>query len=162
MSRAVSGQLLKHPVHFLALGFGSGLLPKAPGTFGTLAAIPLVLAMQYLPSWGYLAVMLLAAWLGIYICQFTAKAMGEHDHPAIVWDEIAGYMIAMYALPATWYNLLAAFVLFRWFDIRKPSVIGWCDRHLHGGLGIMADDLVAGLASAAVIHLSYLGWALVT
>lgn len=148
----VSAKTLLHPVHFFSLGFGSGLAPKAPGTFGTLAAVPIVLLMQDLSSWLYVAVAILAGLVGIVLCQRTAHHLGVHDHPAIVWDEIAGYMLALSFLPATWFNLLAAFVLFRWLDIRKPGPIGWCDKHLHGGMGIMMDDLLAGVASAAILH----------
>lgn len=147
--------MLRHPIYFLALGFGSGLAPKAPGTFGTLAAIPLVWLMQCLSLTGYVVVTLVAAILGFWICQYTAKALGVHDHPAIVWDEIVGYMVAMIALPFTWYNVLLAFVLFRLFDILKPGPIGWCDRKLTGGAGIMVDDVLAGVASAIVLHLGH-------
>jgi len=145
--------LLRHPIYFLGLGFGSGLAPKAPGTFGTLAAIPVVFFMQSLGLLGYALVTLVAAVAGLWICGATAKALGVHDHPAIVWDEIAGYMIAMVALPFTWFNVLGAFVLFRLFDILKPGPIGWCDRNLTGGAGIMVDDLLAGAASAIILHL---------
>lgn len=151
-------RLLLHPVHCLALGFGSGLAPKAPGTFGTLAAIPLVFLMQYLNLAGYALVTIIAAAAGLWICGFTAKTLGVHDHPAIVWDEIAGYMIAMFALPFTWYNVLGAFVLFRFFDIYKPGAIGWCDKNLKGGAGIMVDDLLAGVASVTVLHLLHTGF----
>ncbi len=151
--------LLKHPVYFLGLGFGSGLAPKAPGTFGTLAAIPLVWLMQQVSMPIYAVLTVIAILAGFWICAKTAAAMGEHDHPAIVWDEIAGFMIAMIALPFTWLNVLLAFGLFRFFDIYKPGPIGWCDRKLTGGAGIMMDDVLAGVASAAVIHLGY--WLLV-
>jgi phosphatidylglycerophosphatase A len=148
----VSVRTLLHPVHFLSLGFGSGLAPKAPGTFGTLAAVPLVLLLQGLNSSLYVLIALSAGLIGIVLCQRTAQHLGVHDHPAIVWDEIAGYLLAMSFLPATWFNLLAAFVLFRWLDIRKPGPIGWCDRRLHGGMGIMLDDVLAGVITAALLH----------
>lgn len=151
-------KLLRHPVHCLALGFGSGLAPKAPGTFGTLAAIPLVWLAQHSGSWGYLVLTLVAVVAGIGICGYTAKAMGEHDSPAIVWDEIAGYMVAFIGLPWSWHNLLLAFLLFRLLDITKPGPIGWCDRKLHGGLGIMADDVVAGVATGLIIQLGYMAF----
>ncbi|WP_404409826.1 phosphatidylglycerophosphatase A [Pseudidiomarina marina] len=145
-------RLLLHPIHCLAFGFGSGLAAKAPGTFGTLAAIPIVFAMQFTGLLTYTLITIIAAVAGLWICGYTARTLGVHDHPAIVWDEIAGYMIAMIALPFTWYNVLAAFVLFRFFDIVKPGPIGWCDRNLKGGAGIMVDDLLAGAASAIVLH----------
>jgi phosphatidylglycerophosphatase A len=144
-----------NPVHWLALGFGSGLAPKAPGTFGTLVGIPVVFLLAQLNWWEYLLVLVIMTLAGIWICQYTAKAMGEHDHPAIVWDEIVGYAIAMFALPVEPFWLIAAFVLFRIFDIWKPGLIGWADRKLHGGNGIMMDDVLAGIFSAALLHL---GW----
>lgn len=144
--------LLKNPIHFLSLGFGSGLAPKAPGTFGTLAAIPVVILAACLGTVGFMIATVLACLVGIYFCGYTAKAMGEHDHPAIVWDEIAGFMVAMIALPISWQTLLAAFILFRIFDILKPWPIRYLDKHVHGGLGIMLDDILAGLASLAILH----------
>jgi phosphatidylglycerophosphatase A len=151
------GGLLKHPIHFLALGFGSGLSPKAPGTMGTVAAIPVVILLAMLGSTAFFIATVVACVVGIYICGFTAKAMGEHDHPAIVWDEIAGFMVAMLFVPIHWQTLLLAFVLFRFFDILKPWPIRYLDRHVHGGLGIMLDDILAGLASLVIIQalLSY-------
>lgn len=152
-------KMLLNPVHFFAFGFGSGLMPKAPGTFGTLAAIPIVFLLQHYFSLStYIIVTVIASIGGLWLCGYTAKALGVHDHPAIVWDEIAGYMIAMIALPFTWYNVLGAFVLFRFFDIYKPGPIGWCDKNLSGGAGIMVDDLLAGAASAIVLHLLYAGF----
>lgn len=153
--------LLKNPLHFLSFGFGSGLAPKAPGTFGTLVAIPVVILAAYLGTTGFIIATVLASVVGIYLCGYTAKAMGEHDHPAIVWDEIAGYMVAMIAVPVSWQTLLVAFVLFRIFDIIKPWPIRYLDKHIHGGLGIMIDDILAGLASLAIIHLLLsVGWLL--
>jgi phosphatidylglycerophosphatase A len=148
-------QLLRNPIHFLAFGFASGLAPKAPGTAGTLVAIPLVWLAQQAGNWGYLALTLLVVIAGIGICSYSAKAMDEHDSPAIVWDEIAGYMVAFIGLSWSWQNILAAFVLFRLFDISKPGPIGWCDRNLQGGLGIMADDVLAGVATGLIIQLGY-------
>lgn len=153
--------LLKNPLHFLSLGFGSGLAPKAPGTFGTLAAIPVVILAACLGTTGFIIATVIASVVGIYLCGYTAKAMGEHDHPAIVWDEIAGYMVAMIAVPISWQTLLVAFILFRIFDIIKPWPIRYLDKRVHGGFGIMIDDILAGLASLAIIHLLLsLGWLL--
>ncbi|MCC5879740.1 MAG: phosphatidylglycerophosphatase A [Idiomarina sp.] len=153
--------LLKNPLHFLSLGFGSGLAPKAPGTFGTLAAIPVVILAACLGTMGFIIATVIVSVVGIYLCGYTAKAMGEHDHPAIVWDEIAGYMVAMIAVPLSWQTLLVAFILFRIFDIIKPWPIRYLDKRVHGGFGIMIDDILAGLASLAIIHLLLsLGWLL--
>lgn len=154
MNKAQQLSLL-NPVHLLALGFGSGLSPKAPGTMGTLVAIPLVWLLAQWSVEIYVAVTAVAVVVGIWICAYSAKAMGEHDHPAIVWDEIAGYAVAMTLLPPTLLNLALAFVLFRLFDILKPGPIGWCDKKLHGGLGIMADDVLAGIAACVLIHAGY-------
>ncbi len=138
-------QLLRNPVQLLAFGFGSGLSPKAPGTAGTLVALLIfpLLASLSLPA--YLAVVVIASIVGFYLCGETARQLGVHDHPGIVWDEIAGFWLAMTAIPATWEWMLAGFALFRLFDIWKPWPIGYLDKKVHGGVGIMLDDLLAGL-----------------
>lgn len=152
-------ELIKNPVHFFSFGFGTGLMPKAPGTFGTLPAIVLVWLFAPLDVAAYMGVVVFAAIIGIYLCGATAKAMGEHDAPAIVWDEIAGYMIAMIAVPVSWQALLLAFVLFRIFDIIKPWPISWLDKKVEGGLGIMLDDIVAGFITLVLMHIVLsLGW----
>ena len=135
----------------LAFGFGSGLSPKAPGTMGTLAAIPLWWLLAQLPLGTYLIVVLIAAVAGILICGRAADRLGVHDHGGIVWDEFVGFWIAMAALPVTWQSLILGFVLFRLFDILKPWPISWLDRRVSGGFGIMIDDVIAGLAAAGVI-----------
>ncbi|MDB9970474.1 phosphatidylglycerophosphatase A, partial [Porticoccaceae bacterium] len=113
-------QLLRSPTLLLAFGFGSGLSPKAPGTMGTLAAIPLWWLLAQLPLTSYLIVVLIAAVVGIKICGRAADQMGVHDHGGIVWDEFVGFWIAMAALPITWQSVILGFVLFRLFDILKP------------------------------------------
>lgn len=146
------GFKLTNPVHFLALGFGAGLSRKAPGTFGTLTAIPVFLLMAQLPPWAYVlgvAALLLA---GVYICGRAARDAGVHDHPAIVWDEIVGYLIAMTLIPASWPWVIAGFLLFRLFDIVKPWPISLLDRYVAGGFGIMVDDVLAGLFSLVILH----------
>lgn len=137
----------------LAFGFGSGLSPKAPGTMGTLAAIPLWWLLAQLPLSTYLVVVLVAAVAGILICGRAADRLGVHDHGGIVWDEFVGFWIAMAALPVTWQSLILGFVLFRLFDILKPWPISWLDKKVSGGFGIMIDDVIAGIAAAAVIAL---------
>jgi len=146
---------LKNPIEFLAVGFGSGLSPVAPGTFGTIAAIPIVFFMANLSLPVYIALTVLCAIAGIYICGKAATNVGVHDHGAIVWDEIVGYMIAMVAIPVSWHSMLVAFILFRIFDIAKPWPISWLDKHCSDGFGIMIDDVVAGLAALALMHLIY-------
>ena len=146
---------LSNPIHFLALGFGSGLSPKAPGTFGTLAAIPVYfLFIQF--SWFVFALLtLLVCISGIYICGKAAEDAGVHDHGAIVWDEIAGYLITMFLIPVTWQSVFVGFVLFRFFDILKPWPISYIDKNIHGGFGIMLDDIVAGFMALACMHLIF-------
>ena len=151
-------QLLRSPTLLLAFGFGSGLSPKAPGTMGTLAAIPLWWLLAQLPLTSYLVVVLIAAVVGITICGRASDQMGVHDHGGIVWDEFVGFWIAMAALPITWQSVILGFVLFRLFDILKPWPISWLDKKVSGGFGIMIDDVIAGLAAAAVIYfLGYFG-----
>ena len=144
---------LKKWYQFLALGFGSGLAPKAPGTFGTLAAVPLVALLMWAGNAYLLVFVVLGALLGIYICDRTAKDVGVHDHGAIVWDEIIGFGITMLWLPLHWQTLLLGFVLFRLFDIVKPWPIGWLDKKVHGGVGIMLDDVVAGVFALVALQL---------
>jgi phosphatidylglycerophosphatase A len=144
---------LRNPVHLLAFGFGSGLAPKAPGTFGTLAAIPLYLIMQPLPLVLYLALLVCGFMAGIWICGGTARDLGVHDHGGIVWDEIIGFLVSMTLVRDAWWWMVPGFLLFRFFDILKPWPVGWLDRRLGGGLGIMLDDLAAGLYAVAVMYL---------
>jgi len=136
-------RVFRDPIHFLALGFGAGCAPKAPGTFGTLAAIPLYLLAQPLPLWAYLLLTTLGFIVGIWICDRAARDLGVHDHPAIVWDEVVGYFVTMIAAPAGWLWIVIGFVLFRVFDILKPWPIRRADQRIGGGFGIMFDDLLA-------------------
>ena len=136
-----------NPIHFLALGFGSGLVPKAPGTFGTLAAVPLVVLMSSISNVYLAVIILLMSVFGIYICGKAAADAGIHDHGAIVWDEIVGLLITMFMMPISWQSILTGFILFRFFDILKPWPISYLDKNCHGGFGIMIDDIVAGFAA---------------
>ena len=133
------------PVHFLAFGFGSGLSPFAPGTAGTLAAIPLYLLLVQLPLWGYVAVLLVMSLVGIWICGESSRRLGVHDHGGIVWDEFAGFLLTMLAAPTGWVWIVVGFFLFRLFDIWKPWPIHLVDRDVPGGFGIMFDDILAGI-----------------
>ncbi|MEP0174947.1 MAG: phosphatidylglycerophosphatase A [Paraglaciecola sp.] len=149
-----------NPVHFLAFGFGSGLAPKAPGTFGTIAALPLVAALAlYTPLPIYIAVTIIASVVGIWICGITANDMQVHDDSSIVWDEVAGMLITMIAVPLSWQTLLLGFILFRIFDILKPWPISYLDKNAHGGFGIMIDDVLAGIFALAGMHFTlFMGW----
>ena len=139
-------------IQLLAFGLGAGYSPVAPGTMGTLVAVPLYLLLQPLSLFEYLGVVLGISLLGIWICGEASKEMGVHDHPGIVWDEIAGYLVTMIAAPAGWPWVIAGFLLFRFFDILKPWPICAIDQKVHGGLGIMLDDLLAGLFSLLVLQ----------
>lgn len=135
---------LRNPVHFLATGFGSGCLPRAPGTWGTLAAVPCYWLAQHLDLQYYLILLAIMAAAGVWLCGRTAEDLQVHDHPGIVWDEFVGYFITMCAAPAGWLWIVIGFALFRLFDILKPWPISRIDKSLQGGLGIMADDVLAG------------------
>ncbi len=145
----------RNPVHVLAFGFGAGLSPFAPGTAGTVLGVFIYLSIAPLPLPYYIAVCSLLFVAGVWICARTSQDLGVHDHSGIVFDEIVGFLVAMIALPSDWLWLLAGFVLFRVFDIAKPWPIGWLDRHVEGGLGIMLDDLLAGLAALALLQLAF-------
>lgn len=149
---------VRNPLHWLAVGFGAGLSPWAPGTLGTLAAVPFYLLVNHWPLWAYLLLLLLGCLAGIAICQSATRAIGVEDHGAIVWDEFMGFGITMIAAPAGWPWLVAGFGLFRLFDILKPWPIGWLDRRVKGGLGIMLDDMLAGLFALACLQLLALLW----
>lgn len=143
---------LSNPVHFLALGFGTGLAPKAPGTVGTLAGLPVYALLLPLPLWGYLLATLVVIAAGIWICDRAARDFGVHDHPAIVWDEVAGFLVTMIAAPVGLGWIVLGFLLFRVFDVLKPWPIGWLDRRVGGGFGIMVDDILAGVYAAVCLQ----------
>lgn len=148
---------LRDPAQFLALGFGSGLAPRAPGTFGTLAAVPVYLLLRPLTVPVYLVVLAVLFAVGVWVCGHTARQLGVHDHPAIVWDEVVGFLLTMLLAPPGLIWLLLGFVLFRFFDIIKPWPISALDRRVEGGMGIMVDDVVAGLFALACLQILY--WA---
>lgn len=151
--------LLRSPKLLLAFGFGSGLSPKAPGTVGTLAAIPLWLLISQLSPPLYWLLICLAFVFGIYLCGSAAKELNTHDHGGIVWDEFVGFWVVMPFIPPHAWSIVWGFALFRLFDIVKPWPINWLDKKIHGGLGIMLDDVVAGLyAAAAAALIGYLGF----
>lgn len=152
-------------LYWLGIGLGSGLPRRAPGTWGSLAAFMLGLTLLSLGFWAFLLITLAACVIGILICQRTSELMKVHDDPHIVWDEWAGMWIAMLPMAyfgltyqdlfgsnywINWLTFSAVFVLFRVFDIFKPPPIAWADRQVSGGLGIMLDDILAGIMAAAV------------
>lgn len=156
MSTPSFSELLRHPVHFAAFGFGAGLMRRGPGTYGTLVAIPVYLLIQHLALPYYLGFLVVTFAVGVYLCGATTKAMGVHDHSGIVWDEMVGYWLTMLLAPSGWFWVALGFFLFRVFDIFKPWPIGWLDRRVHGGLGIMVDDIVAAIYAA--ICLQAIAW----
>lgn len=143
----------RNPVHFLAFGFGSGAAPRAPGTFGTLAAVAIYLLLPDMSTTHYLLFLLLGFVVGVWLCGRTSADIGEHDHGGIVWDEFVGFWLTMLLAPPGWIWVLLGFVLFRLFDIVKPWPIRWFDQHVHGGLGIMIDDVLAGLMALGCLQL---------
>ena len=150
-------QILSDPVLFLAFGFGSGLAKKAPGTFGTLSAIPVYWLFAQADILVYSFLTLIVTIAGVRICGIAAEKLGEHDFGGIVWDEIAGFLITMWFVPLTWQAITAGFILFRFFDILKPWPIKWLDQQVQGGLGIMLDDVLAGVFAGGLL-LFFVDW----
>jgi phosphatidylglycerophosphatase A len=143
---------LRDPVHFVAFGFGAGLAPRAPGTFGSLVGILAAWWLLELPLLARVALVLVVIVFGIYICGESARRLARHDDQRIVFDEIAGVLLTSLAVAEkSFFALALVFVFFRIFDIAKPWPIRDVDHSLHGGLGIMLDDLIAALYAAACV-----------
>jgi len=142
------------PLQFIAFGFGVGAIPVAPGTFGTLVAIPMYYwLLSPLPVWLYISLVTVLFILACWLCDICSKEIGVHDHGGMVIDEIIGYFITMIAVPPEWKYMLAGFLLFRLFDIWKPWPINLADQHIKGGFGVMFDDLLAALVSCLCLHI---------
>jgi phosphatidylglycerophosphatase A len=150
--------LVSHPAHFIALGFGSGLAPKAPGTFGTLAAFPLFWLLTALNGDIGTQVVIVAAasLLGIWVCEITGQNLGVQDSGHVVWDEIVAFVLVLIFTPFSVVWMTYAFGLFRLFDIWKPFPIGWLDTRVKGGLGVMLDDLLAAGYALGVLFITQL------
>ncbi|HET7557501.1 MAG TPA: phosphatidylglycerophosphatase A [Rhodanobacteraceae bacterium] len=156
--------LLTHPAGWIACGFGSGLFPRAPGTAGSLVAlIPWWFALRGLTLPWYIAVLVLAFALGVWACDVSGKRLGVDDHRALVWDEFVGQWIALCAVPlgparSSWpwmaVFMVAGFLLFRLFDVWKPWPIRIADRRVHGGFGVMLDDVLAGIYALIVMQIA--------
>ena len=144
--------ILANPIHLVAFGFGAGLSPKAPGSVGTIVAVLIYLVLPSMPPIIYAGLVLLSFFFGIWICGKTAEDLGVHDHGGIVWDEFVGYWITMFMAPSGLFWVLLGFVFFRLLDIFKPWPIKWADKELAGGLGIMLDDVLAGIMGALCIQ----------
>lgn len=145
-----------NPYHFVAFGFGSGAVPFAPGTFGTLMAIPFYLAMQALPNLLYLILLIVIIAGSMWLCDKVSKETHTHDHSGMCLDEIAGYLVTMFAAPHGFIWILIGFGLFRFFDIVKPWPIDYVDTKVKGGIGMVLDDVLAGIYS--LILLQILAW----
>lgn len=152
--------LVKRPVCFIGFGFGTGLAPKAPGTFGTLPALFIagLLLGCGLGKFGLAVLSVILFFIGIWICDVTERSVGVHDYGGIVWDEIAAMMLVLACVPQGLGWWLAAFAAFRFFDAVKPPPIRWFDQKVRGGFGVMLDDFIAALFAIAAVH--FLGWLL--
>lgn len=149
-------QVWQNPIYFIAFGFGSGLLPFAPGTWGTLAAIPLYMLIADLHWSIYLLLTFLAFLAGVLVSSRVSRDLNMHDYKGIVCDEVVGYLLTMFLAPQgiTW--IILGFILFRIFDIWKPFPISIVDKKVRGGLGIMLDDVLAALP--AWVLMQFLAW----
>jgi phosphatidylglycerophosphatase A len=146
--------LFSHPAHFIALGFGAGLAPVAPGTFGTLVALPIAAALRaYATDVAFIATIVGAFAVGVWAAGRTGKALGDGDHGAIVWDEVVAFLLVLFFVGSDPLREAFAFVLFRAFDITKPPPARFIDREWHGGFGVMADDIVAAFYALVVLAL---------
>lgn len=149
----LSNKVWQNPIYFLAFGFGSGLSPIAPGTCGTIAAIPLYWLLSYASPSVYLIVTCVAFIVGVKVSDIVSHDLGEHDYKGIVWDEIVGYWLTMFMVPKGVWWVVAGFILFRLFDIWKPWPISWVDKRVKGGLGIMVDDVLAAIPAWIILQL---------
>jgi len=152
----LANRVWKDPVYFIAFGFGSGLMKTAPGTWGTVAAMPLFLLINDVSATPYLFLVLLMFFLGVWTSHIVSKELGIYDYRGIVWDEIVGYLLTMFMAPAGFSWMLVGFILFRIFDIWKPQPIRFFEQHIKGGWGIMLDDVIAAIPAWLILQL--LAW----
>ena len=147
--------MLHHPAHFIALGFGAGLAPVAPGTFGTIVAIPIALVLdRYAGDAGFAAAIVVLFVVGVWASAVTGRALGVPDHGSIVVDEVVAFLLVLYFAGLTPLRIAFAFVLFRFFDIVKPPPIRQVDAAMKSGFGVMLDDIVAAGYSLLVFALA--------
>lgn len=144
--------VFRNPLHFIAFGFGSGALPFAPGTFGTLVAIPLYLLLKPLPLVWYVSFTLGFIFFSMWLCEKVSKDIGVEDHQGMCIDEIVGYLVTMTAAPHGPFFVIMGFLFFRLFDIWKPFPINWIDSKIKNGIGMVLDDVLAGIYSAIALH----------
>jgi phosphatidylglycerophosphatase A len=138
--------------YFLGFGFGSGLLPLVPGTWGTLATVPLIWILSFYSPIIYISLTLLILGLGAWISDRLSQELGVHDYGGVNIDEVAGFLITMYPFSYSLKNLMLGFVLFRFFDMVKPFPINWIDKNIHGGIGMMIDDVAAAFLSILTMY----------
>ena len=144
---------------FIASGAYVGAAPVAPGTFGTLVALPLWWLFGQLPGGLSLVLLLLLILVAFWSAGEAEKILHQADSGVIVIDEIVGFLLTTVLIPFSWPHFIAAFLLFRFFDILKPFPVNWCDENLHGGIGVVVDDLVAGVMAHIVLRLLLvIGW----
>ncbi|WP_028387760.1 phosphatidylglycerophosphatase A family protein [Legionella fairfieldensis] len=155
----IAERVWQNPVYFLAFGFGSGLMPIAPGTWGTLAAIPVYLLIAQHSLSLYLFFTFSAFLLGVWVSEKVSRDLGIHDHGGIVWDEIVGYLMTMIMVPVSLGWMIIGFLLFRLFDIWKPQPIRFMDERVSGGFGIMLDDALAAIPACLIMQLLVWGFA---
>ena len=144
-------QIFRSPTLFLAFGFGAGLIKFAPGTFGTIVAIPLWCLMSDVTPLHYVTFIYVSTVVGVFVCDRASRELGVHDHGGIVFDEFVGFWIAMSLVSPSLQALIIGFALFRCLDILKPWPISWFDKNISGGFGIMLDDIVAGILTAILM-----------
>ena len=148
------GFLLRHPAHFIALGFGAGLAPVASGTFGTLLAIPIAAVLRtYLSDALFGAAIVMLALVGVWAAQVAGRNLGVSDHGSIVWDEVVAFLVVLFFVGGEVWRVAVAFAVFRFFDIVKPPPIRLLDQRIKTGFGVMLDDLVAAFYTLLVIAL---------
>lgn len=142
----------RNPIHFLSFGLGSGAVPIAPGTFGTLGGMTIYVLLPSMNAEVYGLFLILMFFLGVWLCGKTSFDLAVHDHPGIVFDEFVGLWITYFMVPQGFQWLICGFCFFRIFDILKPWPIKWVDVNINGGLGIMLDDVLAGILSCLCIQ----------
>ena len=155
-TKSVPHSVWTNPTHFITCVFGIGCLPHMPGTWATLTSLILCTVLFPLGTTPYTIITVLLCLCGIWLCEKTNNDFGTTDHPATCFDKFASFPICLIGLPFQWPYLLAAFLLFRFFDIIKPPPINIIDQKIHGGLGVMLDDIVAALFTLIILHLSHL------
>lgn len=148
----VPEKIWQNPLYFIAFGFGSGAIPIAPGTFGTLMAIPFYLCIQYLPFFFYISLVIILIIASSMLCQKISRELNIHDHPGMCIDEFVGFFVTMIHAPKGFTWIIIGFLLFRVFDIWKPWPIRYLDEKIHGGFGMIIDDVIAGLFAMTLLQ----------